>query len=104
MMNKRMMVLSAVSLASAVAMIGCAPKSDSEGETAEGIGERTGAALDTAAGETVDAGAAVADKTADAAKATAAKTREMTDKAVQKTGEALEKTGAGMQDDSTTEK
>lgn len=82
----RTRVLSVVALASLVALIGCKQNSESKPAPSEGVAERTGAALDTAA-----------EKTRDAAKATAAATREMTDKAVEKTGEALEKAGDAVQ-------
>jgi len=68
---------------------GCSRISEPAG--APGVGERSGTAVDNAAG-----------KTADAAKAVAVKTKEVTGKALEKTGEVMEKTGEKM--DETGEK
>lgn len=93
MKKDRTMILGIVALSSVVVLAGCGRKSESEPAESPGVMERTGAALDTAAGKTVETGAAAADKTADAAKATAAAAKEVTGKVVEKTGDALEKAG-----------
>lgn len=80
-----------------VAVAGCRQKGESDPTGTAGVAETTGAAVDSAAEKTMDAGAAVVDKTADAAKATAAAAKDMTGKVVEKTGEALERAGAAVE-------
>ncbi|MDD2599783.1 MAG: hypothetical protein PHO37_11220 [Kiritimatiellae bacterium] len=65
----------------AVAVAGCGRNPEDEG-----VGERTGAALDSAA-----------ESTADAAKTTGKKIKEVTGQAVEKTGEVIEKAGAAVE-------
>ena len=65
----------------AAAVSGCGRKSKNEG-----VGERTGAALDNAA-----------ESTSEAAQTAGEKVKEVTGKVVEKTGEVLEKTGAAVE-------
>ena len=80
-------VLGIVVAVCVMAMVGCAPQTESEQNGAAGLGEQTGEALDAAAGNTADA----AEATADAAKDTA-------DQAVEKSGELLEDAGAAAEE------
>ena len=73
MKNNQMKGLGVAAAVSALALVGCTPRSDT---VAPGPGEKAGAAMDQAA-EDVKAG---------------------TEKAVDKTGEALEKVGEDMQE------
>ncbi len=86
----KMITMGGVALmAGSVIVGGCSRTSEPDG--APGVGERSGAAVDNAAG-----------KTADAAKAAGVKTKEVTGVAIEKTGEVMEKAGKKM--DETGEK
>ena len=86
-------ILGGVLFASAVALIGCTRKSETD-TPPPGVVERTGAALDTAAEKTVDAAKA----TGAAAKDVTGVVLEKSGQAVDKTGEALEETGERMRE------
>lgn len=74
-------IIGMVIIASAVAVVGCGKNSENEG-----VGEKTGAALDNAV-----------ESTSEAAQTTGEKVKEVTGKAVEKTGEVLEKAGAAVE-------
>lgn len=74
-------LLSMMTITGAMMTVGCGKNSETQG-----VGERTGAALDKAA-----------EKTAAAAQATAEKTKDVAGKAVEKTGEVLEKAGEAVE-------
>ncbi len=97
MKMERMMIGSVVVLASFVALVGCARKTESESVGKPGVMERTGAAVDTVAEKTIDADVTVADKTVDAAKASAAAAKDVTGKVIDKTGETLQKAGEAVE-------
>ncbi|MFA7173894.1 MAG: hypothetical protein WC340_10865 [Kiritimatiellia bacterium] len=78
---KRFNTIGIVATVIAVAVAGCGKNSKDEG-----VGERTGAALDSAA-----------ESTAEAAKTTGKKIKEVTGQAVEKTGEVIEKAGAAVE-------
>lgn len=75
-------VLGIVAIAGAVSFVGCGKTDD--------VGEKTGAAVDTAA-----------DKTAEGVKKAATATKDATGKAVEKTGEALKKAGKAVENTGT---
>jgi len=72
-------------VAASVIAGGCSRSSEPAGTP--GVGERSGAAVDKAAG-----------KTADAARAVGEKTKEVTGKTLEKTGEVMESAGESMDD------
>jgi hypothetical protein len=88
MKNKIAKMLGLLTVVGIVTMTGCEKKNETEG-----VGERSGAALDSAV-----------ESTTEAAKTTGEKVKEATGKAIEKTGEvlesageAVEKTGTNMQ-------
>ncbi|HCF94838.1 MAG TPA: hypothetical protein DEW46_07240 [Verrucomicrobia bacterium] len=102
-------VLGIVVAVCVMAMVGCAPQTESGQNGAAGLGEQTGEALDAAAGNTADATSgivekageikdAAVEKTVDAAEATADAAKDASDQAVEKSGELLEDAGAAAEE------
>jgi len=90
-------VLVVMTVAGAVAVVGCSNKSETEPVKTPGMAEKAGAVMDQAAAKTMEAATNAAAKTTEAANAAAAAAKDATGKALEKTGAAVEQTGVDLQ-------